>query len=170
MKTPAVKKKNGVANLFFATPNVRYAKQSVRMSEPEPLHDFVRRIVAEKGLKYRQVAKRGGISTTTVSDVINQRIQSASFETLIGLARGLGVPEGEILDVARGVQARSLSKDQFYLALEAMGASVPMFDGGENVLADLTDEDLAELLDTIRETTLGAVRAKARRRQREKEQ
>ena len=87
-----------------AAPNVKCSKQAVVSAELTALSEFVRAVMNEKDLNYRQVAERSGglISHTTVFDVVNLRSKDVKAKTLRGLAKGLGVPEDEIFSVARG--------------------------------------------------------------------
>lgn len=70
----------------------------------DKLKDYVRRIIAEKRLNYREVARRsrGLISHSTVGDVLNGRNLNPSIDALRGFAYGLGVTEEEIFAIARG--------------------------------------------------------------------
>jgi transcriptional regulator with XRE-family HTH domain len=88
----------------FAAPNVKRSKQIVVSAQLQALSEFVRAVMNEKGLNYRQVAERSGglISHTTVFDVVNLRSKDVKATTLRGLAKGLGVSDDEIFSVARG--------------------------------------------------------------------
>jgi transcriptional regulator with XRE-family HTH domain len=70
----------------------------------ESLADYVRRVMSEKGLTYREVQarSRNGITTGGVSDIVQGKTKNPGIHTLSALARGLGVPEEEIISVARG--------------------------------------------------------------------
>lgn len=70
----------------------------------ESLADYVRRVMSEKGLTYREVQarSRNGITTGGVSDIVQGNTKNPGIHTLSALARGLGVPEEEIISVARG--------------------------------------------------------------------
>ena len=78
----------------------------------EPLSDYVRRIISEKKLNYREVARRSGgeISHSTVGDIINNPTKDVQIETLRALAKGLGEPESEVVSHARG---EKLDDDDF---------------------------------------------------------
>jgi len=79
--------------------------RSVIMAErQETLADYVRRVIKEKGLNYRLVSRQSGgqISHTTVGDIVSGAQKGITVETLQALARGLGVDEDEIFEVARG--------------------------------------------------------------------
>jgi transcriptional regulator with XRE-family HTH domain len=88
----------------FAAPNVNHSKQPVVSAQLETLSEYVRAVMNEKGLNYRQVAERSGdlISHTTVFDVVNLRSKDVKAKTLRGLAKGLGVSEEEVFAVVRG--------------------------------------------------------------------
>jgi transcriptional regulator with XRE-family HTH domain len=79
-------------------------------AERETLSDYLRRIIRDKDLSYRKVAQRSGgrVSHATISDIINGRQKDIKTETLIGIARGLGVLEEELFAIARG---KSVSGD-----------------------------------------------------------
>jgi transcriptional regulator with XRE-family HTH domain len=85
-------------------PIVRKSKQFGVTAEREKLADYLRRVIRDKDLSYRKVAQRSGgrVSHATISDIINGRQKDIKTETLIGIAKGLGVPEEEIFAVARG--------------------------------------------------------------------
>lgn len=70
----------------------------------ETLGDYVRRVINEKGLNYREVARRSGgaISHATVGYIVNNGSVDVRRETLQALAVGLGVSEDELYAVARG--------------------------------------------------------------------
>ncbi|MCA1557639.1 MAG: helix-turn-helix domain-containing protein, partial [Acidobacteria bacterium] len=51
----------------FANRSVRRGKHSVMNAEHENLADYVRRIIKEKKLTYRQMQDRGGLSPSTLS-------------------------------------------------------------------------------------------------------
>lgn len=86
--------------------NIRYGKQINMSAHPiqERLSDYVRRVVKEKDLRYRQVAERsgGGISASTVSDIISGRTKEIRSGTISALSRGLGVPQSELMEVIGG--------------------------------------------------------------------
>ncbi len=93
------------------------------------LQDYVRRLISEKDLNYRQVARRsrGLISHSTVYDVINGRNTNPSLAALRGLAKGLGVTEEEMFASATG---KTLEKDTIDARLALIGLK----------FRDLTDE------------------------------
>ena len=84
------------------------------------LQDYVRRLVNEKRLNYREVARRsrGAISHGTVYDVINGRNLNPSLSALRGLAKGLGVSEEELFAAATG---KTLEKDTIDNRLALIG-------------------------------------------------
>jgi transcriptional regulator with XRE-family HTH domain len=83
---------------LYENPYVRYDIHNVVATIQEDLSDFVRRVLKEKNLSYRKAAaKSGGLIThSTVSDVVNKRVENLSSTTVEGLARGLGVTQAEI--------------------------------------------------------------------------
>lgn len=88
----------------LVAPNVKCSKQNVVSAQLQALSEFVRVVMNEKGLNYRQVAERSGglVSHTTVFDVVNLRSKDVKGRTLRGLAKGLGVTEEELFAVAQG--------------------------------------------------------------------
>lgn len=88
--------------------------------ENNKLQDYVRRLVSEKDLNYRQVARRsrGLISHGTVYDIISGRNTNPSLSALRGLARGLGVTEEELFASATG---KPLEKDTIDERLTLIG-------------------------------------------------
>ena len=84
------------------------------------LQDYVRRLISEKDLNYRQVARRsrGLISHSTVYDIINGRNTNPSLSALRGLAKGLGVTEAELFASATG---KTLEKDSIDERLALIG-------------------------------------------------
>ena len=84
------------------------------------LQDYVRRLISEKRLNYREVARRsrGLISYGTVYDIINGRNMNPSLLALRGLAKGLGVTEEELFASATG---KTLEKDTIDERLTLIG-------------------------------------------------
>lgn len=91
--------------------------------ERETLSSYVRRIAAKKGLSHVKIAERakqlgGTLSAGYVNSVIQGHVKSPKVETLQSLALGLGEPEDDVFEVARGKQ---LSDDAgFRLGVWAM--------------------------------------------------
>lgn len=90
----------------------------------ETLSDYVRRISASKpGMSHVKIAERakklgGTLSAGYVNSVIQGHVTSPKVQTLQNLALGLGEPEDDIFEVARGKQ---LSDDAgFRLGIFAM--------------------------------------------------
>src|SRR5688500_17821009 len=99
-----------MSNLFSSLEeksSVRRIRLPVVNSLRESLSDYARRVINDKGLNYREVARRsgGGISHATVGDIVKGDPRSYGTETLRALAKGLGVSEDEIFAVARGKDA-----------------------------------------------------------------
>jgi transcriptional regulator with XRE-family HTH domain len=72
---------------------------------PEKLSAFVRRLIHEKDLTHAEVAARSRhlITDGYIRDIISEKTTNPSVAKLKALARGLGVNEDEVFDVARGV-------------------------------------------------------------------
>jgi transcriptional regulator with XRE-family HTH domain len=79
-----------------------------RMKTKESLPDYVARIMKDKGLKPADVEKQSRrlISDSYVQAFISGASANPSIEKLQALARGLGVNEDELFDVARGVDPK----------------------------------------------------------------
>jgi transcriptional regulator with XRE-family HTH domain len=71
----------------------------------ETLAEYVSRVMAEKHLSTYEVSRgsRGQLSQTHVSRIRNGDVVSPSVSKLKALAKGLSVPEHELLAVARGL-------------------------------------------------------------------
>lgn len=80
-------------------------KSNVRLS------DYLREALKSRGLNYREVADKsdGLITHSTVYDLISGRNENPTISTLRGLSRGIGVPEKEVFDVARGAVTETSS-------------------------------------------------------------
>lgn len=84
-------------------------KSRKKLSE-ETLSDYVRRISASKpGMSHVKIAERakkldGTLSAGYVNSVIQGHVKSPKVETLQNLALGLGEPEDDLFEVARGKQ------------------------------------------------------------------
>ena len=75
----------------------------------EDLSRYVRRILAEKRLSFRDVqrASSGGITQGYVGALVNGRYANPSVEKLKALALGLGESEEKVFRVARGLSPHS---------------------------------------------------------------
>jgi transcriptional regulator with XRE-family HTH domain len=71
----------------------------------EDLSGYVRRILREKSLSFRDVQRRSGgrITQGYVGAIVNGRYANPSVEKLKALAAGLGESEEEVFRVARGL-------------------------------------------------------------------
>lgn len=84
-----------------------YVRNAIRIVVPSiqlKFSDFVRSQLSQKNLSYRKVAEKSGglITHSTVGDVINEKVNTISVDLIIGLAKGIGITEQELFDVARG--------------------------------------------------------------------
>src|SRR5258705_13808435 len=79
------------------------------LGKDEDLSRYVRRILAEKRLSFRDVqrASSGGITQGYVGALVNGRYANPSVEKLKALARGLGESEETVFRVARGLSLSS---------------------------------------------------------------
>ena len=89
---------------MLGTSNVSCNKRSVVANERESLPDYIRRVVNEKGLTYREVARRsgGGITAPSISAIISGQTRNIKSSTITALAKGLGVSAEEVFAIARG--------------------------------------------------------------------
>jgi transcriptional regulator with XRE-family HTH domain len=107
-------------------------------TEQESFADYVRRVANEKVLTYREIARRGGISSPSISDIISGKTIHVKASTIAALAKGLGVSEEEVFAAYSGksLAAPEVFDSEIYV----------MFRGFD----ELSDEDKADLLGTIR--------------------
>jgi transcriptional regulator with XRE-family HTH domain len=93
----------------FPLPYVTSGKHFVMPTIREGLAAYVQRVMREKNLSFRDVAagSLGRISHTTVNDIANGNRANVHSETLVALAKGLGVLENEVFRVARGLPVES---------------------------------------------------------------
>lgn len=106
------------------------------MAAIESLSDYIRRIMHQSDLTFRDVEKRsaGGITAGYVSDIVRKKTKNPSVAKLKGLAKGLGRDESEVIAVARGE------------ALEdGIGFRVSRFAEIANRFDQLSEEDKKEL-------------------------
>jgi len=111
----------------------------------------VRRIISEKKLNYREVARRSGdaISHSTVGDIINKPAKDVQIDTLRALAKGLGVAEGEVIGRATGKgvptnEAEFQESSLYFLYQQRLTA--------DQETKNLIDQTIEMLLDRIDKT------------------
>lgn len=113
------KKNKYVVESFAILPTLMKNKAKTR----ETLSQYVRRIATVKGLTHVKLAQRakalgGELSAGYVNSVIQGHVKSPKVETLQSLALGLGEPEDDLFEIARGKQ---LAEDAgFRLGMWAM--------------------------------------------------
>lgn len=100
----------------------------------EKLAAYVSRVRAEKGLSLHDVRRRGDIPTSTVHKIERPRTATLpKYDTLMRLARGLGVSPDELLDIvgykAHAVESPSDQKHGNHGAIMVLGNIAP---GGNN--------------------------------------
>jgi len=125
----------GAPMTMLGMPSARCSTQTAVSTEQEQLSDYVRRVANEKGLSYREVARRGGISSPSISDIVSKKTINIKASTIRALAKGLGVPEEEVFAAYSGrkpITEEDLADDQEIAAL--------FYEYKE-----LTDEDKKEL-------------------------
>jgi transcriptional regulator with XRE-family HTH domain len=86
-------------------------------TEQESIGDYVRRVAKEKGLTFREVARRAGLSSPTISDIVSGKTKQVKSSTITSLAKGLDVPEEEVFDVVRGASKSKNGFDESEFAL-----------------------------------------------------
>lgn len=108
-------KKLGALNNYLGTSTVRCSKyydmHSEQTLEKESLGDYVRRVAHEKNLTFREVARRGGISAPSISDIVSGKTREVRSGTIAALARGLDVSEDEVFAIVSG---RTPEEEQNY--------------------------------------------------------
>ena len=123
---------------MLGLPTARCSKHCAVSTEHETFADYVRRVANEKGLTYREIARRGGISSPSISDIVSGKTIQVKASTIAALAKGLGVSEEEVFAAYNG---KSLGVPEVFDS-----EIYVMFRGFD----ELSDEDKAELLGTIR--------------------
>jgi transcriptional regulator with XRE-family HTH domain len=112
--------------------NASCSKQTAVHTEQEKLADYVRRVANDRQMTYREVARRSGVSSPTISDILSGKTRAVKVETLQALAKGLQVPEDDIFDVARGKKKGNLSETR-----------TAFFGAGQELSADDWEEVIA---------------------------
>jgi SOS-response transcriptional repressor LexA/DNA-binding Xre family transcriptional regulator len=87
-------------------------KREVADAPHEQLAAYVARVRAEKGLSLNEVRRRGDIPTSTIHKIERPRQSTLpKYDTLVRLARGLGVPLSDLLQIVgyqdQGVESAS---------------------------------------------------------------
>ena len=62
-----------------------------------PYFEKLKMIKEEKGLTAAEIAKLGNVPLPTVTRVFNGNTQNATFETYVGIARGMGISLDELV-------------------------------------------------------------------------
>lgn len=125
-----------------STMNVQCVTRFVVRIGREAIADLVLREQEERGWSYGEIARRsGGLikSPSTLVNLVNGNVQKVSEDTLRGLAKAFNKPEEELLLMYYGNKALSAS--------EAFDSEIFVMFKGFN---ELSDEDKADLLPTIR--------------------
>ena len=140
------------------------------LGKDEDLSRYVRRILAEKRLSFRDVQRDsgGGITQGYVGAIVNRRYVNPSVEKLKALARGLGESEENVFRVARGL---SLHSEEAGDASEGL-QPLELLDLMQRVVSDpeLANlvQELAELPAHARQVLLKVVRSLAEGRANER--
>lgn len=93
-------------------PEIALTVLNVLLMNQESLPEYVRRVINEKGLTFRQVEERSksGESKVTgayVNKIVNSivfDVTTLSIDKIQALARGLGEPEETVFSIIRGVK------------------------------------------------------------------
>lgn len=125
--------------------------------ERETLADYVRRVRHAKRLTLHDVEKNsgGGITNSYTSRIENGYVTNVTPEKLQALAKGLGVSEQEIFDVARGKVAENGLESSDFAALYYEYSELP-----EQARREVTP---------IKDAVFEVFRAEIRRRKAEQE-
>jgi transcriptional regulator with XRE-family HTH domain len=120
-------------NVSFNSIHDKFGKHIVKRMK-HGLSEFVRDVMKTKNLSFRDVERisNGTISYGTVAAIKNKISGDVKNETLVALAKGLGVPEEQIFNVARGLPP--VNDDHF------SGFIYECYNGDE-----LNEKELAEL-------------------------
>lgn len=120
-------------NISFNSIHGKFGKHIVKRMK-HGLSEFVRDVMKTKNLSFRDVERKsnGTISYGTVAAIKNKISSDVKNETLVALAKGLGVPEEQIFNVARGLPP--VNDDAF------LGFVYENYNGEK-----LNDKELAEL-------------------------
>jgi len=141
------------------------------LGKEEDLSRYVRRILAEKRLSFRDVQRDSGGAITQgyVGAIVNGRYVNPSVEKLKALARGLGESEERVFRVARGLSPEAVEggepNDEGLQPLALVELMRKIVSDPE--LANLTKE-LAELPPHARQVLLKVVRSLAEGRANER--
>lgn len=123
--------------------------------------DLVRRVRKDKGFSHQKVADNsgGGISKGYVGQIENRHVlgHSVTPQKLIALAKGLRVPEEDIMAVAFGRPSEPMTAERFFAELQALG--VEDFNPAKGMNA-LTPTDMEEILAVVRSTAITMVEQK----------
>jgi Helix-turn-helix len=145
------------------------------MSKPrkEGLSRYVERVMKEKRLSRRDVKLRAGgdITDSYVSGIISGSAKNPSVEKLKALARGLRVPEMELIRVAFGlwdesVAPRIVDKSHDFLLVDLTKKTVISNDVAEIVqgIVSLAPADRAVVLQYVKRLAMADRRVQKRRR------
>lgn len=148
------------------------------VTEKETFGQYVARNRDIARLSQRDLAQRIQKSSTYISYIERNYNPAAkdgkshpSLDVVDRIARALGVNQDEARLAAgyapaqREPSPNGLTADAFHRALEALGATAPMFHGGPSAIEALSDEEREELLEMVRDSLIGGVNAKTRRKQ-----
>lgn len=126
-----------------------------KMDKRERLSDFVRRMMHEQGLTFRQVEARakGAITGGYVNDIVKEKTTNPSIEKLRALAKGLNRSEDEVVWVARGTKKPSedpeFKQSLFYLIYEKSQSASPEMKMVINRFLKMIDRELEEEAEKI---------------------
>lgn len=87
---------------------------SQKRTARENFADFVRRIMNERDLSYRAVSRLSGgkVNPSTVNKIVNGRQKDIGVETMMALAKGLGIPERQLIAALRGEAVENSEFDE----------------------------------------------------------
>jgi transcriptional regulator with XRE-family HTH domain len=83
----------------------------------EEISSTLRHLIQRRGLQQAELARRSGLSEATVSRVLSGEQSNPTAETLLALARGLGITVADLLSEPPSSGARSADSEDLLLNL-----------------------------------------------------
>ncbi len=126
----------------------------------EDLSQYVKRVMGEKKLSLRDVQKGSGdrITQGYVGAIVKGAYANPSIQKLKALARGLGVDEEEVFQVARGV-TRTQKESDLRGQAQMLEVLDLMKEVARNAVVKAILEELVKLSPTPQKVVLKTVRA-----------
>lgn len=101
------------ADKSCGTADIRCDKRFIVHSGQQSLAEYLRAALLRKRFSYGDLARESGdaVSTSTVSDILNCRVKDIKAQTLITLAKGLGVPPQEVFSAYLGQSVPTVASE-----------------------------------------------------------